>query len=103
MKVSVRAAVSTAVTEADTKFTPLLLSNATPLMGVTSSLYLEVNFCVLRLKPVNWIVAPSIESIKDPISPPARPVQGEIQSFWILTRSLELLNIARILVRGQHF
>lgn len=80
-------ALSAAVSEADRKFTPLLLKTAIPLMGVTSSLFLEVSFCVLRLNPVNWIVAPRSESTSEPVSPAARPVQDELFSFWCIYKA----------------
>lgn len=53
--------------------TALLDSSGMPLMGTISLEYLLVSLPVWRLKPVNWMVAPSTLSISDPTSPAANP------------------------------
>jgi hypothetical protein len=53
--------------------TALLDSRGMPLIGTMSLLYFDVSFPVSRLKPVNWMVAPSTLSISDPTRPAASP------------------------------
>lgn len=67
------AAVSADVAHADTKFTALLSSTARPPMGDTSGPGRPVSFLVRTLTPVNWMVAPSRESMREPARPAATP------------------------------
>lgn len=77
LKIIENDAARMAVMEAEMKLTPLLLRIGIPLIGVTSSLLLDVSFCVFLLKPVNCIVAPSMESISDPINPAIKPANPQ--------------------------
>ena len=59
--------------------TALLESSGMPLIGTMLLLYFDVIFPVSRLKPENWMVAPSTLSMSDPARPAASP------AAWCIT------------------
>ncbi len=60
-------------------FTPLFDKSGTPLMPMMSLEYLLVSLPVFRFTPVNWIVAPRIESMTDPTRPAPKPVNAHLE------------------------
>eukprot|EP00204_Picochlorum_oklahomense_P003118 CAMPEP_0118801646 /NCGR_PEP_ID=MMETSP1161-20130426/3122_1 /TAXON_ID=249345 /ORGANISM="Picochlorum oklahomensis, Strain CCMP2329" /LENGTH=105 /DNA_ID=CAMNT_0006729603 /DNA_START=12 /DNA_END=329 /DNA_ORIENTATION=+ len=68
------------VSRADTMFTPLLSKTDIPDILDTSGPDVPVILPVTLLYPVNWTVAPRIESIREPTSPAA--AQTPTKGHW---------------------